>query len=658
MERLIIAVKKVERPVLGEAHKMAAKGRILQNIKMGRSVGFVPYGLRGIRDKVRAIGSGVILPAALVCRLKERIMDAVENSPSMFKVSPYARYFRAVMSGVLLFVFTVTALFSAPFRIPVTYASTYLDDIDGDVMVLRDGRTIEARKDLSIVEGDTILTLGQSTVTVHFLDDSISRLGENTGLEIRKLYSDPANPIVTRVKLFLREGRIWTKVVNLIDESSSFEVKTEKASADVPKKGAFDMLSRDDFTKVAVFDNMVDLMPANAPEDTPVKTVMAGYQAEISGDISGNIDVRPIAADDPEIKASTKWLAANMAKDEDYGQALTDTAENAASADAVVDVSEKNVAMSNPEIDLEKSYFLAHYNDLVKAEAMFVRGNHKEGSILLRSFRRGVNNTLQKLPALQASDPLNTGLLKNLMQEKIAVQLKDMSGFLPGDKLYPVKEALMDVELLLAEGDINKMQLRISQAEGTLLDMQQLLNEDKLDYAAALLNDYSERTAQLVIKMDSANAAELEVKLSGLIMQQVQQFKVLTAIEQSLTDEGQADFRLKIASLRRESLLKLLDTLAQLKGSVPPEILIELKDIFDTYLADEDDRDLMAPVFEKMLGADGGLNFISPDSSKMPAEIGAVMIVNMEATPDVQGTGVNPGTAGPVMPSLNSGDGQ
>ena len=636
LQKLIIAIKKVEKPELNYAQKSAAKGRILQDIELRKDSDFIPFSLCALKKKIRSIGNNVVLPARLVCALKEKIMDVVERTPSVIGASPYARYSRAAVSVVLLVVFTATALFTMPFRVPVAYAGTYLDEVEGEVLVWRDGRIMKAKPDLSILEGDVVLTKEKSTVTVHFLDDSVSRLGENTGLEIRKLYSDPLHPIVSRVELYLQGGRIWTRVKNLIDDESAFKVGTLRAVADVPKKAAFDLSAMENSTRVAVFDNMVDLLPANASLDTPVKTVIAGYQAEITDGSVGGIEVKRLEADDPEVKSSKKWLALNLAKDEDYDQSLSDTAAEAVLNETGGEDAGKTVVFSSPDVENEKLYFLDHYSELIKAETMFMRGNHKEGSKLLRSFRKGIKNILDRLQVLRGSDPDNVDLLKSLMQEKINLQLKDMSNFLPGDKLYPVKEALGEVALLLTDGEVSKTQLRMSQAEQKLLEIQELLKDDNINYAAVLLNDYREKTEQVILKLDSENAGEFENKLVELITQQVQQIEVLMTIEELLADGSHADFLAEIKVFRQESLVKLLDTLEKLKGQVPAEVLLELKDVFDTYLADESDRDIMAPVFENLFNRDGVLNFIQPDSTNIPDEVGVVMILNMEATPDAQ----------------------
>jgi len=634
IEKLIVALKRVERPSLSPQQGLAMKARLMHSIRRNRNFDIVPAPMRKLSAKLRVVASRIILPAQVAGMLKERIMRAVEAKALAMSSTPYSRYFRLATSGLLLFVFAFTALFSAPFRIPVTYAGTYLDEISGEVLVLRGGMFMDARKDLAINEGDIVMTMNESSVTIRFLDHSVGRLDGNTGVEINRLYSDPLNPVLTKVELFLKEGRIWAKVGNLIDDKSIFSVGTDKAIADVPKKGAFDMREEVDTTRIAVYDNMVEVKSVSDSGNGMAKTVLAGYQVEIRKDDSAVIALKQIEKGDPETVASTRWLESNMSKDDGYIALLADTASADVLEADTTQVEEPKV-ISNPDVEAQKIYFMGKYAELVKAEAMFVRGNHKEGSDLLRSFRRGINNILAVIPDLEAKDAIGTALLKNMIKEKIAVQIKDFSAFLPGDRLYPVKEQIQDIELLLAESRVEKMNLRISQAENKLLEIQELLEDDKIGYVPALLNDYRNRMDQMVLILSETEATDLQGILIDLVVGQVRQVKVLTSIEETLAGSAHSDLLAQISALRQGRMVKLLDSLASIKDKIPAEVMIGLKDVFDTYLADASDRDILEPEFARLFGGAGALNFIQPNGTGIPSEVGMVMLSSLEATPEV-----------------------
>jgi len=54
-------------------------------------------------------------------------------------------------------------------------------------MILRKASMIKAYSMMVLLEGDEILTNSDSGATIHFFEDSISRLGSNTDVQVNKL---------------------------------------------------------------------------------------------------------------------------------------------------------------------------------------------------------------------------------------------------------------------------------------------------------------------------------------------------------------------------------------------------------------------------------------------------------------------------------------
>jgi len=635
-EKLIISLKKVAKPKLSSENRDLLRKNILYAVTKNNQPEFMPASLRHLGLKVNRVAAQVSLPAVAAARIKERLFGFIERNPLFgLSAAPHFKYLRMALSSLLLFVFSFTAVFVMPYQVPQAYARTYLDEVKGDVFVSREGRLISAMAHFALQEGDKIVTKTGGLVTVHFFDDSVSRLGENTSLEIKKLYTEPMHPMVTGVQLFLKEGRLWSRVINMIDDRSEFTVETVSVRANVSKKAAFDLYVGGDVTQLAVFDNVVDIVSVDG--DTAVSTVVAGYSAAIDTSQSSNIELSAIDPEDPDVQATTKWVAANMRSDRAYDrQIVTDVAANVLNAGTT---DEANIpVLANPEIEKIKIAFLDNYSELTQAEAMFVAGDRQQGLELLRNFSSGVSDIMAQMPTIEISDAFNAGILRNLMNEKIAVQLKDLSTFVPGDKLYAVKDALREVELMMAADDAQSVQIKLSQAESKLFEIQELLKENKVDFATSLIRNYQKEIDQVVLRIDIANT-DIAGILVPLVTQQVQQIKVLTAMEEALSSSGQEDFRLQISQIRVDSLKKLLDALEKLRGTIPVEVSIDLKGIFDTYFdTDSIDADMINATFERLLEGGEGLNFIQPDADKLPSELGVVMIVTVEATPDITNT--------------------
>jgi hypothetical protein len=631
-ERLIIALKKVERPSLEEKNRQEMKFHLMSRL-VARDE-FVPFSLSRLAARVKKTAAG-ILSAEAAASLKVKLFEAISRREELPAPSFYGRSFRVAMSMFLLVVFSATTFLAGKSVVPLAMASdAFLDNVEGNVFVMRDGHIIEGREDFPLSVGDEILTRDASSATVHFLDDSIGRLSANSSLEIKVLYDDPENPLVTQVQLLLKEGRLWGRVVNLIDERAFFSVETGEVTAKVLKKASFDLYTKNDLTKITVFDNAVDLVDHDAAEGTPARTIIAGYQADVSGAGGQNMTVRQMSDADPEVAASKKWVAANIAEDEKYGKSIA--------ADATVDVLNPKLTADVPkpvfadyEFDHEEKYFLDMYGNLISAETMQIRGNHKEGLKYLQSFKKGMGDVASTLPALEQKDAVSADILRQMIKAKIDVQMKDMATFIPGDPLYSVKRAVEEAAIMFARENIDKTWIMVSNVGSRLVEMQELIKIGKMDFARTVLNEYKRGFDQLVLKIGEEDKVALKDKIIELVRQQMQQIKLMTVIAESLTDGPVADFRDEIKSLRDQLMLKLLHSITWMGDEMPLDLLGELRDLYLTYGTKGDETDSVLAVFDSLIGAEGGLNFISPDQANIQPD-GKQIIVEGEATPDVK----------------------
>jgi hypothetical protein len=641
-ERLIVALKRVDKPSLSVENKRALKDHLIASVKSDRE--FLPFSLGKIAEVAKSFADKVFLPDHESVVMKEKLLVKVERIGVVSPLSIYARNFRAGMSAFLLFVFATTTFFAGQSGMQLAFASTtFLDEVQGDVLVMRDGRLIEGQKDLSLNVGDAVLTREGSSATVHFLDDSVGRLSANSRLEIEVLYNDPKNPLVTKVQLLLKEGRLWGRVINLIDDRAVFSVKTAEVNAKVSKKASFDLYSKNEVTKIAVFDNSVDLLPINALQNAPAKTVIAGYQAEVTGTGSDNVTFKPIGHDDPEVEASRVWVADNIAQDEKYSNSIVEDA--AVNVLAAEDAGKKRIlTFSDEEFEKQKQYFLNSYGELLRAESMLVSGNPVGGTASLQNFVNGMKQISDVLPELKKKDAVNADLLRRMIKDRIDVQSKDMATFVHGDALYPVKSALEESSVLFAEDGVEKAWSVVSNSGGRLIEVQSMIKYDRIDEAKAVFEEYRKNTDRLVIFINNKGDSFVREKLIDLANQQMQQIKLMTAIEESLSADKFYNFRSEIRALRKEITLKLLDAFNQLGGDIPVELLTELRDFYVTYNSEDPGKDAVLSLFDGLINPAGGLNFIQPDDVVMTtpkdgdleAQLGVVMIVDSPATPDVE----------------------
>jgi len=134
---------------------------------------------------------------------------------------------------------------------------TTLEYSEGDVQVLRDGREIGVLPGMEIMEKDVILT-DEGTAVVKYLDDSVTRLANNTRVYVKELQRGNL-AIDTKVKIFVNEGTVWSKVVNLYDSKSSFSIESDDVLTSA-KRAAFNVKVDDGVTEVGVFNNSVEFL--------------------------------------------------------------------------------------------------------------------------------------------------------------------------------------------------------------------------------------------------------------------------------------------------------------------------------------------------------------------------------------------------------------
>ncbi|MEW6417298.1 MAG: FecR domain-containing protein [Nitrospirota bacterium] len=98
-----------------------------------------------------------------------------------------------------------------------------IKDIKGTANILREKKTIEARKNDSVFGADTVKTFNDSRIKILFIDDSLLMIGENSSIAISEYLKETGKK--DRSSVFnLMDG-----VLNVIVGKSAFEVHTPTA---------------------------------------------------------------------------------------------------------------------------------------------------------------------------------------------------------------------------------------------------------------------------------------------------------------------------------------------------------------------------------------------------------------------------------------------
>lgn len=645
VETLIVALRRTEKPVLKAEQKDRMRQSLLYAIKNGADSDKVPASMQAFDKQVGKVFQSVKLPVHLAAAMRERIMQAIE-SKSM-PLAFHQKHLRFMLTSFLLTAFVSTSVI-LPFKVPVTHAHAFIENVNGEVYVKREGRLIKAQASFYLQEGDKLITHSASSASVRFFDESLGRLGENTQMLIQKLSDSTEDNSEQNVELYVDQGRIWAKVSDY-SRDAHFSVKTQSVEAHVEKKASFDMVVDDSSTSIQVFDNVVDVV--SGKEGINKNTIVAGYEAKLQPDQEKKVLVAQL----PVVNTNTVqdvWVSENLSLDKKDTYDRSRDAEKMFN-DNIIDVQEAkvtqqdllaSVVLANDDVEKQKLAFLDAYGNLLKAEGHFVRDNHQDGAKYLRTFRHDASVIIESLPELEKKDALSASVLRDVITKSINQQKQDLSVFLPGDKLYNAKKIVLQMELLLkSPNTFDKAKVQLAQAEGKLLEIQELLKQKKENLALGGLRDYQDLTSQMVIRFPADQYMQVREDFVGIMNQQIEQLKVLAAIEKAPYGTYSDDFVKEVSKVRDNTLKSLISSLGPLHDVVPEDDLKSIKDVFDTYLADSSTtEDFVSSALQKALSDDSRLNFIEPDTEAVPSEVGVVVIESLESTLDVQVTPVVP----------------
>lgn len=149
-----------------------------------------------------------------------------------------------------------------------------------------------ANDDMTLFAGDSIKTLSDAIVSIEFFDKSVVRLDGNSELLLTNLQKDDTVDIVA---LDLKSGKLWARVMKILDANSRFEITTPTAQASV-KGTAFEL----------VVEKVITTNPETGLEEEIIQTHIKVIESEV-----GFRAISKTTTEDSEgnLKTETKVLA-------------------------------------------------------------------------------------------------------------------------------------------------------------------------------------------------------------------------------------------------------------------------------------------------------------------------------------------------------------
>lgn len=390
--------------------------------------------------------------------------------------------------------------------VPVAAADFYEDENSltvnkGSVTVKRaSGEEESVEEETTVSIGDTIVVNEESMATIHWFDDSISRLQAGTEMTIDKASYNPENIAETDINLNVIKGEIWSKVQSLTDEDSEFLSYTGSTVAGV-RGSVFNFIASDDGVivesiKHAAFVGEWDKESGDISEQT---FIIDGHQAKVSD--SSNVEVAEI----PEERFEQDWFKDNKANDERDGALLKEKNIERINKQAGIlpgeDGYERKMrlirkrmeAIQDPVKKAEMQAQLAQMKTY-EAVAMFLKNPDSNPEEIAKNLERARN-------IIESSDLSNEvkEQIKKRMQSELKILSRTIEGTTSHDRLSEMKEVLHDNQMSL-ETDEEKKSLILKKAlESRLFELMDGIRNEEIepDRIKLFLERYKEELTNL-----------------------------------------------------------------------------------------------------------------------------------------------------------------
>lgn len=527
--------------VLSEEKQADMKRRIMNAVAV-REVVNEPAFTRLI-EKIKEIARQLNPRERFRILLREKLLMIAQFQASRrFFLPAWCRtaFARRAFASALAFVFIFTVLFNSTFKIEIAEASflTSLESVVGQVEVVRNGSVIAGDAGFILKADDVVRTGKASKAVIKFLDQSVSRLDEDTEIKISKLFVNPLNKTETTVEVVLNKGRLWSRVINLINNLSSFQVKVHNALAVAKKKAAFDVsVSSKGKAKVSAVKNKVDLVVATDKKVVET-TLVKGFSAEVKKEI--NTGLPKVALEKPDV-SQDKWVKENLVQDQAYiatmKQEIKDQMKDQVKMlpgnplYAVKELSESTkLVLTLDDFDKKKKIVMVAQEKLAEAEVLLEKGDTARAQSLLEGFQSQVSGVQQWALAFEATHPAQVMELRTTINSMLDGYEKQLAVILPDDPLYALKTAVGNTKISVAAGPVQKTEEKLSQATEKLNEAHDLVEQGNQAGAVQQVHEYKNAISNVVSEVKQMPSDDKEKAVSAIIDTKAEDLKSLEAL--------------------------------------------------------------------------------------------------------------------------------
>ncbi|MBP9771102.1 FecR domain-containing protein [Candidatus Gracilibacteria bacterium] len=528
LEELMARLESSAKPNLDSARKDAMKQRLMSKIKLS-SHQQVDHSIFSLVGAVRVLAEKVELSAVKKAEMKERIMERIEQAPqTSFFFSNYFSMMKRMVSATLILAISFGMLSFLSVDTYVVSAGTFttLDSFKGDVSIQRSQSLIPANVGMALMENDKLITGANGSAEIRYFDNSVSRMSNNTEVQINKLVSPNDNSVNTYVEVSLVEGQVWSRVLNLVESDSSFVVKANNVSA-AAKKAAFNVEINNGKVEIGVFNHAVSINAAGKTEQ-----ILSGEKLVVDEGPKGVSQLKLAERD-------SGWVKENMQNDHAYltqveqrlieakrkAVGLNDAGEvsyiNSLREDALLFLTFDDVKKKKFDLDLAERNFIAAQVKL--NDPNILEADKADAQAAMQKFGDKLKGFYQMVAEVEHTDKAYAEELRNYVDSKVLVQKKDLNMALPDSPNYLAKNILDDAQLVGTDNQIDKLRLKVDQAADKLAAAEDARDSGRNELANKAVDDYKKDITGVVLMIDNlpkdapAVKDELALKVSDNI---------------------------------------------------------------------------------------------------------------------------------------------
>lgn len=343
----------------------------------------------------------------------------------------------------------------------------------------------EIKEEQVIYVGDFVRTGENSEATVYFFDDSLVRLMDNSEIGIKNLRQNPFIYKTGVINLYLNQGHIWNKALQIQDEFSKFIVETNDSIISTNKGTFIVERTKDQKTEITTIDRSVNLTILNSAEKQVVgKTKLnEGFSAELKTNqkLPKQIPLADIKRADKNIKKKD-WIKKNLEKDAQHEALLEQkTALAQKKPDEKPLLADLHLLPGGDDSNLKKVE-----ESYAEAIECFQNGRLDDGQKSLAKFQAEMKNL-----AIETDSGYSI-VYNNLLSKE-----KELIAIAPDSPIFTVKESLDDLKADLTTDEVEKKKVMLTSAAETLNTAHDLLEKEEEGLAEQQLKKYQVQIAKI-----------------------------------------------------------------------------------------------------------------------------------------------------------------